>query len=128
MSSFDNIQSEPKNVFLGFLISNDFLLGQFISTGQFGKALFQMDLVVSKIYSIVGESEIKSLRQKIDHWFTDSNYTMQDIQKAYRELCQILNSHFYSELHLGIIPTSTLPTQTARPNNDAISPNQSSRL
>ncbi len=129
MSNFDNVQTEAKSLFLGFIINNDFLAGNYVYNHQYTRAIFQMHFVATKIYNMINTSEIKNLYETLSKWLnTISEPSEKDILKAYKELSEILNNHFYSEFHLGLIPTSTLPTSKDKPTHEAINPNQSSRL
>lgn len=79
-----------------------------------------MDLVVTKISSMVPVDEIKPISDKLRKWFESAYYTEKDLRDTYRELCRVLNSHFYADLHLGLVQTSTLqtgPGQAAPPGN-----------
>jgi hypothetical protein len=129
MSNFDNIQAEAKSLFLGFIINNDFLAGNYVYNHQYTRAIFQMHFVATKIYNMINTTEIKNLYEKLSKWLNNINEpTEKDILAAYKELSEILNNHFYSEFHLGLVQTSSLPTQTNTPEHSAIDPNQTSRL
>lgn len=116
MSQFPNVAPEPKKVFLDLLIRNADYLGQLIATSKYTDAVNQMLRITTDIIELAPKEKIKPLYEKLENWmFNQGNFTNRDVQKAHLELKMILQTHLFSELQIGIIPTSTLAAEKAAP-------------
>lgn len=119
MSSFQDAASEPRKVFLDLLMKNADFLGQLISMGKYPDALGQMLRISTDIRFMASKPKITSLYNKLEYWtFKSANYSNRELQAAHLELKEILQTEFFSELQLGIIPTSTLPTEKTVPTSE----------
>lgn len=110
MSQFQGAVPEPKKVFLDLLIKNADFLGQQIATGRYTEAVSQMMRIATDIlYMANSKEKTQSLYKKLESWvFVNGSFTIRDVQIAHCELKEILQKDFFSELQIGIIPTSTL--------------------
>jgi hypothetical protein len=129
MSTFNEAEADLKKQFLGFLIAVDFQTGTLIYSGNFVEGFFKLHFIVTKIFSMVPETEIRPLYNVLEHWRKHFESCTQDqLIDAYAKLSKILADHFYSDIHLGLIQTGALPGKDKKPENKPISPNQSARI
>jgi hypothetical protein len=129
MSTFNDTQSELKKQFLGFLIAADFQTGELIYEGDLSKGFFKLHFLITKIFSMVPESEIRPIYNAVEEWMQHfEKCSQKSLIDAYAGLSKIMADNFYSDLHIGMIPTSTLPGTDQKPENKPISPNQTSRI
>lgn len=129
MSTFNDLSAEPKQVFLNFLIANDFKAGQLIAAGYFPEAMFQIDFIVLKIQSILTKEELGDLAENLNKWILGDKPSNEQIRESYRKLSKILNEKFYNDLSFSLVQTATLETETdPRANRKPIDPKQSSRI
>lgn len=128
MSSFENSSPEPRELFLGLLMKNSDYLGMQMARGQYAEALQQMLRITTDIRYMANKTKIEALYEKLEKWiFVSAKYSNREIQQLHSDLKEILQSEFFSELKLGIIPTSTLPTDKNVPSSEPMK-NLSSRL
>jgi hypothetical protein len=128
MSTFQNSSPEPRQVFLDLLMKNADFLGQQMATRNYTGAVSQMLRIVTDIKYMASKTKINALYEKLERWvFESGNYTSRDAQEAHAELKEILQTEFFSELKIGIIPTSTLPMEKNIPSSEPMS-GSSSRL
>lgn len=128
MSTFQNATPEPKQLFLNLLMKNADFLGQLIATGKYTESAQQMLRIITDIYFMAPKEKVESLYQKLETWiFESGGYNSREIQQAHLMLKEILQSYFFSELRLGIIPTSTLQSEKNAPLSKPIT-EMSSRI
>jgi hypothetical protein len=129
MSTYENAQIEPKKQFLSLLINLYFetatslVRNRQIIDGQRGMYEILTAINASEI------SELKDMEQKLDSAVTYGvEPSEEETFKLFKQLSTYLHKHQFSELQMGIIPTSTLQSTTAKPENKPLNPNQSSRI
>jgi hypothetical protein len=84
--------------------------------------------IATDIRYMATKTKIEPIYQKLESWiFVSTKYSNRDIQQTNSDLKAILQSEFFSELKLGIIPTSTLPTEKTIPTSEPMK-GSSSRL
>jgi hypothetical protein len=128
MSQFQNASPEPRKLFLDLLMKNADFLGQLMAMGKYTEAIGQMLRITTNIKFMASKSRVDPLYTKLDNWiFEQASYTGKQTQDAHLELQEILQTEFFSELQMGIIPTSTLPTEKNVPSSEPMS-GSSSRL
>jgi hypothetical protein len=116
--SFPNAQAEPRQLFLTLLMKNSDYLGLLMVNKHYTEAVHQMLRIATDIRYMASESKIKPIYEILKEWIhVDAHYTVQDVQEMQEELKGLLALEFYSELQLGIIPTSTLKTEKDVPTN-----------
>lgn len=125
--SFDNIQSEPKKTYLNNLINLYFQTAMnLVGSGNFTfglRAIRALLLIVpNKPQNIVEPLRAKALQ------YMNNGQTEEELYQLFQETGAFLNEHYFSELHLGIVPTSTLPGEKPKPSNEPIKETASSRL
>jgi hypothetical protein len=129
MSSYDNVSPEPKNLFLAQLLVDDQLAGHLLIQGRYLECIKLMYWIVTRVSSLgLPKGKIEPLSLKLQAWTDSFNCTINEIRQARLDLSALLSENFYSDLHLGLIHTSTLPETKQKPANTAISPDLSSRL
>ena len=128
MSTFQNTSPEPRALFMDLLMKNSDFLGQLMAMGKYTEAVQQMLRITTDIRYMATKTKIEALYVKLEDWvFVHASYTSRQTQQAHSELKEILQTEFFSELNIGIIPTSTLPTEKTVPTSEPMS-GSSSRL
>ena len=125
MSTFNNPLAEPKKTFLNNLIMLDFQITQILFIHHnYVTAASGLEAIIY-MTGIQDKPEIKEAHDRIT-----GPYTEVEIKQSFKIVQRYLNDKWFSELQLGMIPTSTLPTQNQMdiPKHDAIDPTQSSRI
>jgi hypothetical protein len=128
MSSYQDIAPEPKKFFLMQLLVDDEASGQYLFQSNYKDCVKMMYWVATRILPLTPKGKIEPLYKKLQSWMDNSDMTTSEVQEARRELSEVLSENFYSELHLGIIQTSTLPATKEKPKNEPVQPELSSRL
>jgi hypothetical protein len=128
MSTFSQTSNEPKKLFLNLLINLDFQVANALYIlHNYDVAINGMAEILSLTCSIERQ-ETQEISAKIMAYTEAGSGPESDLRHQYNELQKYLNKYWFSEMQLGMIPTSTLPTQATKPTNTPINPNQSSRL
>jgi hypothetical protein len=135
-SSFQDAQAELKKQFLGCLIATDFECSKEVYSGVPGarrSGILQMHRLISHTTNLIADNDKKrldKLKQKLEAWLapTPPEISLIDYLDVRSQISDILAANFYGELHIGIIPTSTLPGTTETPENKPADPKKSSRI
>lgn len=126
--SFDNNQPEPKNLYLNNLIALTFYTASELYRGhRYANAIYGMEQIIAMINGHqVGE--LKDIVNEVDAYASAGEANVERIKVAFRTLQKFLYEKWFSELHLGVVPTSTLPTTHDTPDNAPLSSTQTSRV
>ena len=134
-STFQDAQAELKKQFLGILIATDFECSKEVYSSGPGarkNGLLQMHRLISHTNNLISDKDktkFDKLRQQIETWIIkDTTINFMELSKARMQLSEILAENFYGELHIGLIPTSTLQGPVEVPENKPANPNKSSRI
>lgn len=129
--SFDNTTPEPKKFYLDLLIQLTFDVSMALYRFKnWSDAINGMAQILAMIYA-EKEAELKPTAELINDAYKNGSTIESaetELPKAFKTIQNFLNQHWFSELHLGIIPTSTMQTEQKKPTHTALNPNQSSRL
>jgi hypothetical protein len=126
--SFHNSSPEPKQLFLTLLINLDFQIASNLYI------LKNHSLAVSGMFEILtlvcgrDKRETKPIWEKIEGYYTAGTAPIADLCVQFYELQLFLNDKYFSELQLGIIPTSTIKGDDKKPDTSPLSATQSSRI
>ena len=126
--SFDNTTPEPKNKYLNDLITLDFVTTErlYLARDYIGAINAMAALIDQAMCWEV--AELKDVIAKIDSCFDNQSAPIEELRPIHRKLKKYLNEHWFSELRLGIIPTSTIPGESPLPAKKSFDPNQTSRI
>ena len=129
MSSIENVSPEPKKLFLSQLLFDDQEAGHLFIAGRYRACVSLMDWIVMRISSLgLPKAKIEPLAKKLSKWSDTEPDAISKVREARKELSELLSENFYSELHLGLIQTSTLPETKPKPKNEPVPSELSSRL
>jgi hypothetical protein len=129
MSSYEGIAPEPKKLFLAQLLADDQLSGHLFIDARYLECVKLMWWIVVRILDVgVPKTKAEPLYQKLDNWIESFTASVKEIKEARKELATLLSDNFYGEMHLGLIQTSSLEATKAKPKNEPISPELSSKL
>jgi len=102
-------------------MKNADFLGQLTATGKYTEAVNQMLRITTDIRYMGSKEKIEPLYNKLEQWvFVHGSFTSREVQAAHSTLKEILQSNFFSELQIGIIPTSTLLADKDVPSSKPI--------
>jgi hypothetical protein len=102
-------------------MKNADFLGQLMAMSKYPEALGQMLRIATDVRFLATKEKIEPLYNRLEYWvYVSTKYTNRELQAANLELKGILQSEFFSELQLGIIPTSTLATEKNVPSQKAL--------
>lgn len=126
--SFDGAQAEPKNLFLNNLIALDFYTAtELYRTRRYSNAICGMEQTLAMI-GAHNIGEIKQLAEQLDAYSENGEAEIKKLKAAFRQLQKYLYEKWFSELNLGVVPTSTLEGEAKRPETKIYSPNQSNQI
>lgn len=122
--SFDQVTNEPKKVFLNILIGKTWdIETEIYCSGSKQKAITKM---MGLIDSLSEESK-KSLKELRGHLVNDG-HSPESIMKCFQDLTTYLNKTYFQEIHIGIVPSVSLPSNRKPPENKPIPPELSPHL
>ena len=128
MSTFENSIPEPKQFYLNLLIKLDFeVASSLYRYNNYNDAINGIGQILALICSNE-HPELKQITEKINSYLTQSSAPIEELRPIFIELQKYLNDKWFSELHLGVIPTSTIEGSTPKPQAQIYDPNQTSRL
>jgi hypothetical protein len=126
--SYQNQSAEPKSVFLNNLINLDFQMANSLFRAKnYADAINTM----AEILSIIGarkQPELKEMYTEFVNYLVTGSAKIETLYEQFYNLQEYLMERWFSELHLGVIPTSTLPGTQERPDAAPANPNQTSRI
>lgn len=126
--SYSQTTPEPKKKFLDLLIDIFFETNYNLYVRkQYYVAIGGMQ----NILSIIGAPnipELKPIYEKVSTFWASGNGQSTEIITAANTIQKYLMDHWFSELQLGIVQTSTIAGDEKPPENKPISPEQSSRI
>lgn len=126
--SFENVIPEPKQYFLNLLIKLDFEIAQSLYRYKnYNDAINGIGQILSLI-NAQDHPDLRDMRTKINNFLIQSSAPIEELIPIFDQLQKYLNEKWFSELHLGVVPTSSLPTETKVPDAAPMNPKQTSRL
>ena len=126
--SFENVIPEPKKFFLNLLIKLDFeIASSLYRYNNYVDAINGIGQLLSLICAR-DKTDLKDIVTEIDQYLSQSSAPIEKLRPIFEKLQKYLQDKWFSELHLGVVPTSSLPTETKLPDNKPMDPKQSSRI
>jgi hypothetical protein len=126
--SYTDATPEPKKFFLNLLIKLDFeVASSLFRYGNWSDGIAGMGQILALI-NAQEESKLKKINDQMVLWQNQATAPTTELKEAFKTIQGFLLEKWFSELHLGIVQTSTLTTETAKPSHEALNPNQTSRL
>ena len=130
--SIETVVPEPKKRYLDLLIMLDFNLSDALYRRRaYADAIGIMEAIINQA-RLWHVAELKEIIGKLDEYSNgnSSGGAMEELRPMARTLQDYLNEHWFSELHLGVIPTAVLQPseETKIPSHEAVNPTQTSRL
>jgi hypothetical protein len=126
--SFDGVKSEPKNLFLNNLIALDFWTStELYRMRRYANSIYGMEQILAMI-GAHNVPELSEIAQQIERYANSGTGDILKIKELFRELQKYLYKQWFSELNLGVVPTSTLQGETIKPDSAPLDPNQTNQI
>ena len=109
--AFENTAPEPKKFFLNLLIKLDFeVTSSLFRYNNYSDTIGGMSQILTLISAFdSSNAEIKKINDKIVRCFEQGSAPVSRLPPIFNDLQKFLNKTWFSELQLGLIPTSALP-------------------
>ena len=126
--TYDINNSEPKKLYLNLLISLDFQVSYSLFRAKnYSDAINGMAQILGLIVSNK-KPELKAIHDKIAMYQKQSSAPTDELVPIFNELQEYLSEKWFSELHLGVVPTSTLASDAKIPDSRPLSPTQTNKI